>query len=93
MSHKVNSHGGTLHDVTLPRNWILNLTLLDTGVDLGMDVSTFSAFASHMIELMQRIDAQFQRYVERAPLPKEQFVADNDALLTDFTAPLYLARM
>ena len=92
-SHKANSHGGALHDVTLPRSWIINLELLDTGRDLRMDTSTFSTFTSNVIELMQRIDAQVQRYIKCASDAEEQFVVDHDSLLTDFTGSLYLARM
>lgn len=93
MFHKVNSHGGVLHDAILPRSWIINLTLLDIGRGFVKDTSAFPTFTSNMIELMQQIDAQAQRYVMRASDLEEQFVVNHGALPTGFTAPLYLARM
>ena len=50
-------------------------------------------FASTMIELVQRIDAQVQRYLTKtAPEAGEQFIADG-SLVTGLTGPLYIARM
>jgi hypothetical protein len=81
---------GVLHNVTLPRSWFIRLILL--GTDLRKDMSSFTAFVTTVIELMQQIDAQVQRY----PLPvsdtEEQFIVDGDQT-TDLTGPLCIARM
>ena len=80
-----------LHNVTLPRSWFVNLIL--PGTDLGKDTSTFSMFASTVVDLMRRIDAQVR---QRPEVPEseieEQFVADNRRV-TILTGPLYIARM
>jgi len=90
MAYRVNSRGGVLHNVTLPRSWFINLIL--PGTDLGKDTSAFSMFASTMIELMRRIDAQVQRYRAFTPDTGEQFVTD-DSRVTNLTGPLYVVRM
>ena len=91
MAYRFNSRGGVLHNVTLPRSWFINLIL--PGTDLGKDTSTFSMFTSVIIELMQRIDAQVQRYLAMsAPETGEQFIADGSRV-TGLTGPLYIARM
>jgi hypothetical protein len=91
MAYRFNSRGGVLHNVTLPRSWFINLII--PGMDLGKDTSAFSMFASTIIELMQRIDAQVQRYITKsAPDTGEQFIADGSRV-TSLTGPLYIARM
>jgi len=91
MAYKFNSHGGALHNVTLPRSWFINFIL--PGMDLGKDTSTFSMFASTIIDLMQRIDAQVQRYhTASAPETDEQFIAGGNQVTT-LMGPLYIARM
>ena len=93
MARRVNSRRGVphLHDVTLPRSWFINLIL--PGTDLRKDTSTFSMLASTIIEIMQRIDAQVQRYRTRSISDAgEQFVADGGRM-THLTGPLYIARM
>ena len=90
MAHRVDSCGGVLHNVTMPRSWFINLILPDT--DLRKDTTTFSMFVSTIIEIMQRIDAQVQRYLASAPDTGEQFTADG-IRTTDLTGPLYIARM
>ena len=91
MAYRVNSRGGVLHNVTLPRSWLINLIL--PGTNLGMNTSTFLTFASTIIELMRRVDAQVQRYPESTESDtREQFIADGSRV-TNFTGPLYIARM
>ena len=89
MAYRVNSRG-VLHNVTLPRSWFINLIL--PGTDLGKDTSTFSMFASTMIELMQRIDAQIQGYFMYSSDTREQFTVGGSRMTT-LTGPLYVARM
>ena len=89
MAYRVNSQGGVLHDVTLPRSWFVNL--IPTNTNLGKDTSAFLTFASTLIDLMQRIDAQAQRYL-RFPFDAEQFIAVGTQM-TNLTGPLYIARM
>ena len=91
MAYRFNSRRGILHNVTLPRSWFINLIL--PGMDLGKDTSTFSMFASIIIELMQRIDAQVQRHhAMTSPETGEQFIADGSRV-TDLAGSLYIARM
>jgi len=82
MANGVNSREGVLHNITLPRSWFINLILPD--MDLGKDTSAFLMFVETTIELMQRIDAQ--------GWPGKQFIADGSRI-TNFTGPLYTARM
>ena len=89
MAMRVGS-GGVLHDVTMPRSWFINLIL--PGTNLRKDTSAFSGFASTMIELMQRIDAQVRPHPMPASDTGEQFIADGSRM-TKFTGPLYVARM
>ena len=89
VAYRVNSQG-VLHDVTLPRSWFINLISL--GVDLKKDTSSFITFASTIIELMQRIDAQVQQHPTPASDTGSQFIADGD-LTIDFMGPLYIVRM
>ena len=89
MAYRVNSRGGVLHNVTLPRSWFINLIL--PGTTLGKDTSAFLLFASTTIELMQQIDAQVQRYIAFSE-DEEQFIADGNRM-TNLTGPLYIARM
>ena len=91
MAYRFNARRGTLHNVTLPRSWFVNLIL--PGTDLGKDTSTFSMFASTVMELMRRIDAQVQRYLKMPDSEiEDQFIADNRRV-TNLTGPLYIARM
>ena len=90
MAYRVNSRGGVLHNVTLPRSWLINLIL--PGMDLGKNTSTFLMFASTIIELMQKIDAQVQRCFTSSESDTEQFIADGSRM-TSLTGPLYIARM
>jgi hypothetical protein len=90
MAYRVNSRGGVLHNVTLPRSWFFNPIL--SGADLGKDTSTFSMFASTMIKLMQRIDAQAQRNLMSGSGTGEQFFVDGSRM-TNLAGPLYIARM
>jgi hypothetical protein len=88
------SHGNeVLHNVTMPRSWFINLVHPDTDPkrDLEKDTSAFSEFASTIIELMQRIDAQVQWYIF-TPEIGGQFIADGSRI-TNITGPLYIARM
>ena len=89
MAYRVNSRG-VLHDITLPRSWFVNLIPLAT--DLRKDMSSLVAFASTIIELMQRIDAQVERDPTLASDTEEKFFADGDRTI-DFMGPLYVARM
>ena len=90
MTHRVNSCGGVLHNVTMPRSWFINLTIPDA--DLRKDTKHFLMFVSTIIEIMQRIDAQVQRYLLSVPDPGEQFTVDGNRT-TNLTGPLYIARM
>jgi len=91
MAYRFNSQGGILHNVTLPRSWFINLLLPGTG--LGKDTSAFVMFASTIIELMQRINAQVQRYpAMTASDTGDQFIADGSRM-TSLTGPLYIGRM
>jgi hypothetical protein len=81
---------GAPHNVILPRSWFTNLIL--PGMDLRKDTPSFVAFASTMIVLMQRIDAQVQQHSMPASDAEEQFIADSDRTI-DFMGPLYIARM
>jgi len=90
MAHRANSCGGVPHNVIIPRSWFINLILPDT--NLRKDTTTFSMFVSTIIEIMQRIDAQVQRYLMSTPDSGEQFTADGSQT-TDLTGPLYIARM
>jgi len=94
MAYRVNSRG-VLHSVMLPQSWFINFIL--PGTDLGKDTSAFSMFASTMMELMRRIDAQAQGYQAQGYLMStsdawEQFIADGSRM-TSFTGSLYVARM
>jgi len=82
--------GGILHDVTMPRSWFINLILPNT--DLERDTSTFSMFASTVIELMERINVQVQRHLASTSETGEQFIADGSQV-TSLTGPFYIARM
>ena len=92
MARRVNPLpvGGVLHDVIMPRSWFINLIL--PGMWLRKDTSTFPAFAETMIDLMQRIDAQVQRYLTFSKPDAEQFTVDGNRV-TNLTGPLYIARM
>jgi hypothetical protein len=90
MAYRVNSRGGVLHNVTLPRSWFINLILPDA--DVRKNTSSFLTFAETTIELMQRVDAQAQRYLMSGVDIEEQFIADGTRV-TNFTGPLYIARM
>jgi len=90
MAYQTNFRGGALHNVTLPRSWFISLILPDT--DLRKDTSTLFAFASTIIELMQRIDAQVRQYPTPASDTEEYFIADGNRM-TDLAGPLYIARM
>lgn len=91
MAYRFNSRGGILHNVTLPRSWFINLII--PGTDLGKDTSSFSMFASTIIELMQKIDAQVQQYLSKSsPETVERFIADGSRV-TSLTGPLYIAQM
>jgi len=90
MAYQTNFRGGVLHNVTLPRSWFINLILPDT--NLKKDTSTLFAFASTIIELMQRINAQVRQYPTPASDTEEYFIADGDRM-TDLAGPLYIARM
>ena len=84
LARRVISPGGVPHNVTMPRSWFINLILSNT--DLEKDTSAFTMFASTLIELMQRIDAQVQRY------PGEEFAADANQV-ANLTGLLSVARM
>jgi hypothetical protein len=90
IAHRVNSGGGVLHNITLPRGWFINLIFPDS--DFEKDTSTLSTFVGTMIELMQRIDTQVQRYLMSGSDAGEQFIADG-IRMTDLTGPLYIVRM
>ena len=90
MAHRVNSRGGVLHNVTLPRSWFINL--IRRGTDLRKDTSAFSMFVSTMIELMRGIDAQVQRYLASTFDTWERFTVDGSRM-TSFMGPFYIARM
>ena len=90
MARRVNDRGGVLHNVTLPRSWLFNLIL--PGTYLRKNTSSFLKFAETMIGLMQRIDAQAQRFLMSGSNTWEQFTADGNRM-TNFTGPLYIARM
>ena len=90
MAHRISSCGGVLHNVIMPRSWFVNLILPD--MNLEKDTTAFSMFASAIIEIMQRIDAQVQRYHLSAPDTGEQFTVDGSRT-TYLTGPLYIARM
>ena len=90
MAYQTNFRGGVLHNVTLPRSWFISLILPDT--DLRKDTSTLFAFASTIIELMQRINAQVRQYPTPASDTEEYFIADGNRM-TDLAGPLYIARM
>lgn len=51
-----------------------------------------TTFASTLIEFVQKIDMQVQRYSMPASATEEQFTADSDRV-TKLTGPLYIARM
>jgi hypothetical protein len=90
MAHRVNFGRDALHNVILPRSWFITLIAPDS--DLEKDTSTLLAFVETMIELMQRIDGQAQRYLMSGSDIGEQFIADGTRM-TDLTRPLYIARM
>jgi len=82
MAHGFNSRRNALHDVTMPRSWFINLILPDKRLE--KDTSTLPIFVGTIIELMLRVDGKIQ--------PGEKFTADGNRL-TNFTGPLYIARM
>lgn len=92
LARRSQLRGGALHGVTLPRSWFVNIILSWT--DPRKDSSTLFAFVVNMIDLMQRIDAQVQRYLTPASdvSIEEQFIADGNRM-TDLTGSLYIARM
>ena len=90
MAYRVNSRGGVLHNVTMPRSWFINLIL--PGTDLRKDTSAFLTFTLTTIEVMQQIDAQVQQYITLGPDTGEEFVADGSRV-TNLTGPSYIARM
>jgi len=89
MAHNATSRRGILHNVAMPRSWFITL-IPDT--DLRKDISTYSAFAEAMIDLMKRIDAQIQRLPTSASDSGGQFIVDGGGM-TSFTGPLCIARM
>ena len=90
MARSVNSLGGVLHNVTMPRSWFIALILPDT--DLRQDTSTFFVFAETMVDLMQQIDAQIQRSTTSASDAEEQFTVDG-SMMSKFMGSLCIARM
>ena len=90
MAYRVNSRGGVLHNVTMPRSWFVNLILPDP--NLRKDTSDFLSFASTIIELMQLIDAEILRHPTSASDTEERCVVDGNRV-TSLTGPLYVARM
>ena len=90
MARKVNSPGGVLHDVTMPRSWFINLIL--PSMDLRKNTSSFSTFAQTMIDLMKQIDTQIQQSPTSTFGTEEKFTADGSRL-TNLTGSLYIARM
>lgn len=90
MAYRVNSRGGVLHNVTMPRSWFVNLILPDP--NLRKDTSDFLSFASTIIELMQLIDTEILRYPTPTSDTEERCVVDGSRV-TSLTGPLYIARM
>lgn len=90
IAHKVHHQRHVLHEVALPRSWFMNF--IPPGTDLRKDASYIPWFASTVIEFMHQIDAQVQRYPTATSTTKERFIADGSRV-TNFTGPLYIARM
>lgn len=92
MAHKVffRRHVPLLHGVVLPRSWFIDLILPDT--DLGKPASSLIKFTSTMVEFMQEIDAQLQRYPTATSTTKERFLADGRRV-SNWIGPLYISRM
>lgn len=81
---------GILHNVTLPRSWLINL--LRPHLNLRKHTSTILPFTRTIVELMRRIAKQIEQY---SPFPSDtgdQFRADGGRV-TNITGPLYIARM
>ena len=92
MARKLDSYGGVLHDVTLPRSWFINLILPSR--NLGKDSSTLSTFVMDIIDLMQQIDEQVQQHSIFAFSGSfgRQFIADGNRM-TSLRGSICIARM
>ena len=89
MAHRVHWRG-TLHNVTLPRSWFINL--IRPKPDLGKNRSASQPFTRTIIEFVRQISNQVERY---SPFPSDtvdRFRADGGRV-TNITGPLYIARM
>ena len=91
MARKSGFREGVLHNIILPRSWLINIVLSET--DLKKDSSTIFEFAADMIDLLQRVDAQVRHYLDpTSDFRAEQFAADGNRM-TGLMGPLYIARM
>ena len=90
MARGFDSRRRVLHKVALPQSWFINLIL--PGMDMNKDASHFFKFPPIIVDLMQEIDAQVQRYPTATSTTEERFIA-NGRRVTDLTGPFYIARM
>lgn len=89
MSHRF-FYRGALHNVTLPRSWLINLIRPHT--DLRKDRSMSQPFTRTIIEFVRQVSKQVEQY---SPFPSDrvdQFRADGGRV-NNITGPLYIARM
>jgi hypothetical protein len=91
MARKFDPLRNVLHEVALPRSWFIGFIPSDAKF-LRKDTSYLPECASTVIEFMNQIDAQVQRYPTATSTTKERFIA-NGSRLTDITGPPYIARM
>lgn len=93
MAHRVTTGQRSLHDVTLPRSWFINLSrLLPT---LDKDIIYLRRFASDMVELLRYFNRCLDLQREH-PNPQttdnHQFI-HNGSSLGPLSASVYIPRM
>ena len=89
LAHRYAAGRGTLHGITLPRSWFINLSrslLLP-----GKDTSYIPHFLNDAIELLRRIDSRRELYNPQTA-DSQQF-KHNGSWLTPSYASVYIARM
>ena len=89
LAHRFMKTRGTLHDVTLPRSWLM--ALLRSRPSLDKNISYIQHFANDVIELLRRINLQRENY-DPQTVDNHQFKHDGFKLIPLYTS-VYIARM
>ena len=89
LAHRFATGPGTLHGVTLPRSWFINL--LRPRPDLNKNRSYIPHLVNDAIELLRKIDLQREDYDPQAK-DNHQF-KHNGSRLSPLWASVYISRM